>query len=356
MMLVTILVAGAFAVAVTAGLDAFFSIGGRNIGPAFRWFVIGAVLASVPWTVWSAVTQADGSWAWRTGADAERWTAAALRHLGHDWHFHYDVVFYGGKIEDKSWVSDIDCVAIGPGGIFCVSTKWTSDPWDLDNPEDDWLVAAAAQAARNAGRLTGPAHQAVPKAKLTPVVVCWGPQLGPVKEVVSKVRAHGTEAWVVYGPQYRQWLETLRGTCLGKDQVAQLDQVVGGWVLGYEDRSGRTPAARSLAEAAARRARVASLAAAVVSALAVAWLTSAEVDRSLVRAFDSFVSFGHGAVGIVYVLLPIVLSATSAALAYRGRLATKRARMKSRCRAHLIVSLASFLAWPLALLAAWAAG
>lgn len=211
-MLVTVLVAGAFAVALTAGLDAFFSIGGRNIGPAFRWFVIGAVLASVPWTVWSAVTQADGSWAWRTGAEAERWTAAALRHLGRDWHFHYNVVFYGGKIEHKSWVSDIDCVAIGPGGVFCVSTKWTSDRWDLDNPEDDWLVAAAAQAARNAGRLAGPARQAVPEAELTPVVVCWGPQLGPVKEVVSKVRAQGTEAWVVYGPQSKQWLGALRGT------------------------------------------------------------------------------------------------------------------------------------------------
>ena len=206
------------AVAFVVAVGALLRLTGHPLSSIVYGFLLGGAVASVLWAAWHTVTSLDGSWAWRIGAEAERWTSDALGRLGPRWRFQYNMIFYGGKIDNKTWVSDIDCVATGPGGVLAVSTKWTSDRWDLSNPTDEWLLAAAGQAARNADRLAGPLRQVVGNPPIRPVVVCWGPELKPIDGVTSKVRQNGAEVVIVYGGQSPEWLRAFDGERLTDQQ------------------------------------------------------------------------------------------------------------------------------------------
>jgi hypothetical protein len=153
----------ALIVAVFAGGQALLSLTGHGWSPTFFGFLLGAA--------------------------AERRTAEILNRLGPKWRFRYNVVFYDGPIDNKRWVSDIDCVATGPSGILAVSTKWTSDDWDLADPSDEWLRAAARVAVNNAKRLAGPIRHVLRRPPpIIPMVVCWGPQIEPIPTAVSRIR------------------------------------------------------------------------------------------------------------------------------------------------------------------------
>lgn len=89
-------------------------------------FVMGVGVACVPFFLWTAITSVDGSWSWRVGADAERWTAEELARLGPARQVEHHLVFTG-KRQGKRWYSDVDHVAVGPPGVLAVSTKWTAD-------------------------------------------------------------------------------------------------------------------------------------------------------------------------------------------------------------------------------------
>jgi hypothetical protein len=52
---------------------------------------------------------------WLRGGQAEALIAWRLRNLGNEWHLFNNVKFKGG--------ADLDHVLIGPGGVFCISTK-----------------------------------------------------------------------------------------------------------------------------------------------------------------------------------------------------------------------------------------
>lgn len=88
-----------------------------------RGFQLGATAASCVWVIATLLRLGDGGQNLRIGAAAERFTAEELRKLGPGWQV-VDAVEFDGF--------DVDHVAIGPGGVLAVESKWTASPWDVD--------------------------------------------------------------------------------------------------------------------------------------------------------------------------------------------------------------------------------
>jgi nuclease-like protein len=80
--------------------------------------VFGGYLAilSVIWVLGQLFITPHSIRAWRTGADGEAKTAAALERLGDDW-----IVLHDRRIPGSR--ANIDHIAIGPPGIFVIETK-----------------------------------------------------------------------------------------------------------------------------------------------------------------------------------------------------------------------------------------
>ena len=338
-----------FIVTFLVGAQALLGLTGHHWGSGLFGFLFGVLLASLAWTMWGLVTSTDGSWAWRVGEQAERSTSQALGHLGGRWRFQYNMVFVGGGVEGKTWVTDIECVATGPYGVLAVSTKWTSDPWDLNNPQDEWLVAAAKQASRNATRLRRQVRHCVPDAPVVPLVVCWGPQLAPIERGVSQVPVEGAEVLVVYGPQSREWLATFDTECLGNNEISAINGLVGAFIDRYEDLNARTTNAKSGAKLAARRSVWATRAGVAVTICAIAWMVAAALSRPVLTAWSSFLRFGDGTIGTLYILVPTALLIGSAVFAVKANSWGQRARLKTNSNLVLIESLVGLGVWVMTL-------
>lgn len=78
----------AFVLGVRAVQQAWF---GHSVGPLMTGFLLGALMMSVPWTVWTFALSVDGSANWRIGADAEQWTGNELQRLGKSWHVEHNL-------------------------------------------------------------------------------------------------------------------------------------------------------------------------------------------------------------------------------------------------------------------------
>jgi hypothetical protein len=341
-------------VAVFAGGQALLSLTGHGWSPTVFGFLLGAAVVSVPWTLWTMTITVDGSWSWRVGAVAERRTAEVLSRLGTQWRFRYNVVFYEGPIDTKRWVSDIDCVATGPSGILAVSTKWTSDDWDLADPTDEWLLAAARVAANNAGRLAGPIRQVLRRPPpIIPVVVCWGPQIEPIPDVVARIRLPDREygdVRVVSGYQADGWLPLLSAERLDADEVDRVDQVVADRIDAHEDRHRRNQEAREQVARLRRwSAGLSGLSAAVVLACT-AMLVAAVFSRPVLHVLVRMDRLGGGAGAAVYVLLPLGLPVCSALLAHRVRTRARAARLDAPATP-VVASLAAAITWTVAVAA-----
>jgi hypothetical protein len=90
------------------------------LAPAWlREFLVGGWVVSVAWLLWHQVVVESGSSTRDLGASAEQWTSTALGALRRKgWRVINHVVL-------RHW--DIDHVAVGPGGLLVVETKWASD-------------------------------------------------------------------------------------------------------------------------------------------------------------------------------------------------------------------------------------
>lgn len=340
------------------GMQQLLSLTGHGWSPGLFGFLLGSGLTSVGWALWTVTTQRDGSWSWRIGAQAERDTARVLRRLGERWRFQYNVVFYGGTMDAKKWVTDVDCVAVGPGGVLAVSTKWTSDRWDLTDPTDEWLTAAARGAARQAELLAGPLGRAVRRPPMRPLVVCWGPELEPIPGGVTRVtvpRAQFPEVLVVHGAQANEWLPLLAGDALTDGQVVELDGAVAAWIDGYEDRHGRTNEAQGRAAGQLRWSLRLTAASVAVAAAASAWFVAASVSRDVLRALGRFTGLGGGAVAFAYVVLPLALPLGSAVIARRTGERADRARL-GHDRRLVLCSVGAAALWVVAVAVSVAAG
>jgi hypothetical protein len=124
------------------------------------------------------------------GADAEAWTADALEGLqSRRWAVYHDVPIGAGNV---------DHVAVGPGRIYAIETKWTAR-----SDTERFLKGAAGQASRGATALqTSLATHGVER-EVVPLLVVWGPRqlsrIGERPRMVGKTR-------VVAGRAHGDWL------------------------------------------------------------------------------------------------------------------------------------------------------
>ena len=122
------------------------------------------------------------------GADAEQWTAAELGKLDHRWEVFHDVPLSQ---------SNVDHVAIGPGRVYAIETKWTAR-----SDTDRFLKGATWQAARQATELAAELRARGAGREVRPLLVVWGPgmadRLGEKPQAVNNVpvvAGHHAEVW-----------------------------------------------------------------------------------------------------------------------------------------------------------------
>ena len=164
-------------------------------------FLLGALLATALWALLGVIALATGATSWFLGSQAEQWTAKALNTLGADWRVFHNVTFLEGH-EPNTWLVDIDHVAVGPGGVLVVETKYTSNALDLDvRRMPKYVGQAVDQADRNAGRVRALLSRDFPNVLVSPVVVWWGWRLSPRKTAVR----HVGNTSVVAGGDVEKW-------------------------------------------------------------------------------------------------------------------------------------------------------
>lgn len=311
-------------------------------------FVMGVGVACVPWLLWTAITSVDGSWSWRVGANAERWTAEELARLGPAWQIEHHLVFTGTRRGER-WYSDVDHVAVGPPGVFAVSTKWTADEWDLDQPElHPRVTAAAAQLEKNVRRLQGFLHQAVPVARMIPLLVCWGPGVRPAPD--GRVVRAG-EVRVVSGVQADLWRPLLSAERLNPDQVTELAAAVRRWIAKHEDWRANQPHEARRTAAMAKHTRRLAVAAAVTSVVSSGTLLIAAMNDSFNRQAGRVLRAAGGTPTMAMILGPLAFGLLAVALSWRtwSRLESAAARRQLPTRLVGACALASLVIWPLVL-------
>ena len=155
-------------------------------------FSLGVLVGFLP-ALWLAFSSAMGFAPRFLGADAERWTADELRKLpGRSWAVFHDVVL------DKV---NVDHVAVGPGRLYAIETKWTSS----DLPESQ-VKRLAGQAAYRAQALQHALADAGVRRNVVPLLVVWGPKAHKRFSRPGKVGP----TVVVAGRESKSWLQRMR--------------------------------------------------------------------------------------------------------------------------------------------------
>ena len=162
----------------------------------YRGFLVGLIIPTGPWlAVGTIIVFSGASSAWM-GRMGEIWTAQELRRARRKgWTF----------LNDLHLTSQIDHVALGPGGILVIETKWAGEPWQLDDI-DDWrrakTLGAVNDQASHVRSIMRSHHCSAP---VIPVVVQWRP---PTDSSPGTWHREG-DAILVDGPSFRTWLSSL---------------------------------------------------------------------------------------------------------------------------------------------------
>ncbi len=133
------------------------------LAPAWlRGYLIGGWVVFVGWQLWHDVVVESGSAAIDMGALAEAWTTNELKGLQkRGWEVMSHLVL-------RKW--DIDHVAVGPGGLLVVQTKWRSSVVDFQD-----LRVEASKLGRDAEDVRAMIRARLGTAPTTVVLVIWGP-------------------------------------------------------------------------------------------------------------------------------------------------------------------------------------
>lgn len=137
--------------------------------PRLLWFFAGIALSSLAWMMHEFFGSVEYN-RLRDGAFAEEFTARELSKLSGSGWAHIDHVEFHG--------CDVDHVAVGPGGVFAIETKWTTQTWTIDNGQmiEQWARSAVEQAATNARRIRALLEgNAKIRTDVQPVLMIWGP-------------------------------------------------------------------------------------------------------------------------------------------------------------------------------------
>jgi hypothetical protein len=176
--------------------------------PFLRGLLLGGGSVGVLGALWLWVVQVTGTATLAMGELAEQCTGSELRKLRRTgWHVVNHITLTGG---------DTDHVLLGPGGCFAVETKWSSEPWPLDRP-DERISRATAQAAGNARRLGLWQPFRAAGIRVQPVVMLWGGAASAAPEHEAVRTLDGTV--IVLGPHARRWRDQLPTAGLTESQV-----------------------------------------------------------------------------------------------------------------------------------------
>jgi hypothetical protein len=163
-----------------------------------RWILLGAVLSSGGWFAYMTVLLGSGTAPLVMGDQAESIVAEELRQLRRrGWRVINGLVLTHG---------DIDHVAVGPGGVLVVETKWRAKEWDITDETDVDLLKAIHQVKRNAANVDRWLALQVGRGRALAVVVPCGPRVsgeaGDPVRVVDGVS-------IVPRRDFRDWLGAL---------------------------------------------------------------------------------------------------------------------------------------------------
>jgi hypothetical protein len=202
-----VVLAGAFVITVTAMFE-------RSV--FVRGFFVGSGATGLLAAIGFLVVQFTGTANAMAGELAERWTAEELRKLRRDgWYLinHFRL----GRTE-------IDHVLVGPGGVFAVETKWSSEAWDID-PLTDRLQNAIDYVCGEARSLA--LWVELKRAgieSVEPVVFLWGQAAAGLSERAAFDRLGG--AVVVAGQEAKEFRARLATGVLTPDQVKVARQAI----------------------------------------------------------------------------------------------------------------------------------
>jgi hypothetical protein len=160
-----------------------------------RSFAAGAYVATVGWVLVGFVLLRSGAASLAMGEAGEVWTSEELRRLRRGrWRVMNRVVL--------SW-GDIDHVALGPGGVAVLETKWSADGWATEDAAHR-IKAAVKQVERNAERIRGFIRPELANAPIHSAVVLWGPRHERKEWTAVESRVP-----VLRARELRQWLDEL---------------------------------------------------------------------------------------------------------------------------------------------------
>lgn len=188
--------------------------------------VLGVLLAVPPWML-SLIVAGDPTAArWARGADAEDWTAEALRrHLPAGWCVAHDVQFAN---------FNADHVVVAPVGVVVLETKWQSKPWATD-PGYSKLRVAGRQCRYAAEHVRRRLKTAGIDCPMLTAVVVWG---GDIRQWSEDTRVRTVDGvTVVAGVGLKQWITTLErlDAALDAAAMARIATVIAG------DATSRSP-------------------------------------------------------------------------------------------------------------------
>ena len=231
------------------------------LAPAWlRQFLVGGWVVSVAWRLWHQVVVESGSSTRDMGASAEQWTSTALGTLRRKgWRVVNHVVL-------RHW--DIDHVAVGPGGLVVVQTKWASDEVGLRD-----LATWAERLERDAKDLRLVLRPRLGACPVHTLLTVWGPaarrdEAFPV-EPVGGVR-------VLPGRRLASAIESIADAAVAPDAIDGAWELLRRHVERRDARDLRTngPLPRSVSSYArdVLFAALAGILALEVSLLALRWL------------------------------------------------------------------------------------
>lgn len=277
--------------------------------PAASWwtpFVLGLGAGALPCLIWIAVTSADGSATWRVGAEAERWTAGELDALGPSWLVEHDVPF-----PERTYVADVDHVAIGPYGVLAIETKWTSHEVDLSASRLAPEVEKAIRQARDgAGRVRALISRVNSGLTVIPVVVYWGPHVTPPLEPVRQQEG----VRLVAGSRSADWRARLSHVRLDAGEIHRLAARVRDWRVAQEAKTVGIPVTSRLRNAA-RWGRTSI----GLTLFMVVLLPLSKVPGPVGGSVDATFRLGGSGLTLAVYLLPLVTAVASAAFVWLAR-------------------------------------
>jgi hypothetical protein len=199
---------------------ALFSLGFLAVGViTLAWkanvvtgMAVGVLLSSWAWAVAMVVLQMTGTGSTLMGAQAERWTSEAL----HDLHKR------GWRLLDavplKRGEGDVDHIALGPPGVFCIETKWSASDW-FSSKQRFYLERAIGAAKWRAERFMNKRVAfGLKDQPIHPVLVLWGAKVGDRPEAEAIFLRNGVT--VIAGPWLQRWAASLGSDELSQERIA----------------------------------------------------------------------------------------------------------------------------------------